>query len=214
MRIRQQAHPATYRLATPDFPLITPSLSHWKILGYKLGVKTNEPFDKTNENAIVEPESWVDPVADAKDQNSTLDTLTALRADVHSRLLENQDYRSLVALDRAIADITGNSPIAEAISNGIAKKAKTKSDNDADVSGLSQADAAQVLLNKVLEEPVTIARLVSALNAHGIRVGGANPNINLSSVLSKDARFRSVRYKDRASWWISSRPFPGELDAQ
>jgi hypothetical protein len=82
------------------------------------------------------------------------------------------------------------------------------------VEGLSQADAAHVLLNKVLHEPVPIARLVAALNAHGIRVGGANPNINLSSILSKDIRFRSVRYKEKACWWISSRPFPGELDAQ
>jgi hypothetical protein len=164
--------------------------------------------------SIVEPESWVEPMADIKDQSSTLDTLTALRADVHARLLENSDYRTLVALDRAIMEITGEKPPADTVGPNLPKPKTTKNNADASVQGLSQKDAARVLLDQVLHEPVPIARLVSALNAHGIRVGGANPNINLSSVLSKDTRFRSVRYKDRACWWISSRPFPGELDAQ
>lgn len=155
-------------------------------------------------------------MADTKEQNSTLDTLTALRADTHSRLLENKDYRTLVALDRAILDITGEKPVADFAVNDQPKPRVKQNNHDveASVEGLSQADAAQVLLNKVLHEPVPIARLVSALNAHGIRVGGVNPNINLSSVLSKDTRFRSVRYKEKSCWWISSRPFPGELDAQ
>jgi hypothetical protein len=166
---------------------------------------------------IVEQESWVDTMADTKEQSSTLDALTALRADALSRLLENQDYRTLVALDRAIMEITGDKPPSSFPWEGAAKPpAKNNSQNgaEASVEGLSQADAAQVLLNKVLHEPVPIARLVSALNAHGISVGGANPNINLSSVLSKDGRFRSVRFRDRACWWIKGRPFPGELDAQ
>jgi hypothetical protein len=152
-------------------------------------------------------------MADAKIQNPALDALVALRAEAHGRLIENQDYRTLVALDRAIQDITGEKQQTEEI---IADhpKPKPKPNGDASVQGLSQKDATHVLLNQVFHEPVTISKLVSALNAHGIRVGGANPNINLSSVLSKDTRFRSVRFKDRACWWISSRPFPGELDAQ
>ena len=161
---------------------------------------------------IVELDLWVGPMAESKSQNAALDALIALRADAHGRLLENQDYRSLVALDRAILEITGEKP-----SNDSAMadhpKPKPKPNGDASVQGLSQSDAAHVLLNQVLNEPVPIARLVAALTAHGIRVGGANPNINLSSVLSKDTRFRSVRYKDRSCWWISGRPFPGELDA-
>lgn len=79
---------------------------------------------------------------------------------------------------------------------------------------MSQADAAFYLLPQVLQEPAVIANLVKALNAHGVAVGGTNPNINLSSTLSKDGRFRSVRYKDRYSWWIKGKPFPGELDAR
>jgi hypothetical protein len=186
----------------------------------KLGVKImgTEPMNQLTQpmnTPIVEPESWVEPVADTKDQNSTLDTLTALRADAHSRLLENQDYRTLVALDRAILEITGEAaPITYPWEQQAAKPRQKPSGGEANFDGLSQADAAQVLLNQVLHEPVPIARLVSALNAHGIAVGGANPNINLSSVLSKDGRFRSVKYKEKACWWVKGRPFPGELDAQ
>src|SRR2546428_585985 len=76
-------------------------------------------------------------------------------------------------------------------------------DASEDISKLSQADAAYYLLNKVLREPVNIAGLVHALRAHGIKVGGANPNINLSSTLSKDERFRSVRYRERSCWWVN-----------
>jgi hypothetical protein len=163
---------------------------------------------------IVEPELWVDPMTETKTQNAALDAMIALRADAHSRLLENQDYRTLVALDRAIQEITGEKTGPDAGAADQLKLKLPKPKPEASVQGLSQADAARVLLDQVLHEPVPIARLVSALNAHGIRVGGVSPNINLSSVLSKDTRFRSVRYKERSCWWISSRPFPGELDAQ
>lgn len=178
-----------------------------------MGEKPMNQLTDPTDAPIVEPESWVDPMADTKAQNSTLDALTALRADTHARLLENYDYRALIALDRAIMDITGEKPTAD-LGAGAPIKPKRNSGDEPKVEGMSQADAAHVLLTGMLYEPVPIARLVSALNAHGITVGGAQPNINLSSVLSKDGRFRSVRFRDRACWWVKGRPFPGELDAQ
>jgi hypothetical protein len=185
-----------------------------------LGVKImgNKPMNQltdTIDAPIVEPESRVEQMSEAEKPNGALIALTSLRGDVHSRLLENQDYRTLVALDRAILEITGEKPAAPMPWDIPAQPQPRQKPNaaEANFDGLSQADAAQVLLNQVMHEPVPIARLVSALNAHGIAVGGANPNINLSSVLSKDGRFRSVRFKDRACWWIKGRPFPGELDA-
>lgn len=158
-------------------------------------------------------ESWVEQMADTNPQSAALDALIALRADAQARLLENQDYRTLVALDRAIQEITGEKPAVDAVA-AHHPQPKPRGNGDAVIQGLSQADATQVLLSQVMQEPVPIARLVSALNAHGVNVGGTQPNINLSSVLSKDGRFRSVRYKERACWWIKGRPFPGELDAQ
>jgi hypothetical protein len=148
------------------------------------------------------------------ENNSTLATLVELRNAAEVRLKENADYIELLALRQAIAAITGE-PVPDAdqiISMG--SPPPRRNGSAADVNGLSQSDAAHVLLQRVLGEPQLIANLVKALNAHGIRVGGTNPNINLSSILSKDDRFRSVRYKDRKCWWIEGTPFPGELDAR
>ena len=152
-------------------------------------------------------------MAGPKSESSALDRLLDLRTEVEARLFENSDYKMFVALSRAIADITGDAPPMLSGSLPLATVVKPAKGQAADVAGLSQPDAAHVLLQKVLAEPQLIANLVKALNAHGIRVGGANPNINLSSILSKDDRFRSVRYKDRQCWWIVGTPFPGELDA-
>jgi hypothetical protein len=156
-------------------------------------------------------------MAETKDQGMVIAALKALRDDAHGRLLDNPDYRTLVAMDRAIMEITGERPVST-LDEDADKSAKLKPKNNSgaapDVGGMSQADAAHTLLTSLLYEPVPIARLVQALNAHGITVGGVNPNINLSSVLSKDGRFRSVRFKERSCWWVKGRPFPGELDAQ
>lgn len=146
------------------------------------------------------------------ENSPALATLVELRNAAEARLRENPDYIELLALRQAIAAITGEPvPDADQILS-ISPKPPKKNEVFLDVSSLSQADAAHVLLTKVLKEPVIVANLVRALLAHGITVGGNNPNINLSSTLSRDSRFRSVRYKDRASWWVTGTPFPGELD--
>jgi hypothetical protein len=145
--------------------------------------------------------------------NPALEGLYKLRNEVEGRLLGNADYKALIALDRAIAEITG-APVMPAAAGNSTPAAKPRQAEPVEINGLTQADAAFVLLTRVIYEPASIARLVTALGAHGITVGGANPNINLSSVLSKDGRFRSVRFKDRASWWVHGTPYPGELDHQ
>lgn len=177
-----------------------------------------EPMNQLTEPMgapIVEPESWVPEMTGPKAPATAVDRMIELRSEVEARLLENDDYRTLVALDRAIAEISGAtiSPDPTVIKPQSGKRSKYADDPPVEVNGMSQADATHVLLTKVLYEPVPIARLVGALGAHGISVGGAQPNINLSSVLSKDGRFRSVRFKDRACWWVKGTPFPGELDA-
>jgi hypothetical protein len=147
--------------------------------------------------------------------STTLEKLTDLRQEVEARLQDNEDFRTYLALTRAIADISGggfDARLHEPVQGQ--DQTSRKNGESIDVSSLSQADAAQVLLTKVLREPVLIANLVTALTAHGVTVGGNNPNVNLSSTLSRDGRFRSVRYKDRMSWWVKGTPFPGELDAR
>lgn len=145
--------------------------------------------------------------------NSALERLIDLRTEVEARLRENPDYKAFVALNRAIAEIGGE--VLPDIGEFPARApTPVKEANSIDVSKMTQPDATHALLTKVFREPMPTVNLVKALLAHGIEVGGVNPNINLSSVLSKDGRFRSVRYKDRSSWWVKGSPFPGELDAR
>jgi hypothetical protein len=148
------------------------------------------------------------------ENDDELAMLVELRNAAEARLRTNPDYIKLCALRRAIAAIAGeDEPEPDQILSMTPSSSK-RGQVSVDVSSLSQPDAAHVLLQKVLAEPQLIANLVKALNAHGVRVGGTNPNINLSSILSKDDRFRSVRYKERKCWWIEGTPFPGELDAR
>jgi hypothetical protein len=141
---------------------------------------------------------------------SALDRMLDLRAEIEGRLLANDDYRTLVALNKAIAEINGVPMIKQPETPGQPKKLRPA--EVIDFRGLTQADAAYQMLTQVLQEPAIVSRLVTALGSYAVTIGGTNPNINLSSVLSKDGRFRSVRYKDRASWWVHGTPFPGELE--
>jgi hypothetical protein len=160
---------------------------------------------------LVHKASYNRGVAVAISDQTKLDRLIALRDEAKDLLMENDDFRMFLALEHAIAEIVGDAPAKPSETSKPAGNGKAAA-APVDIGNLSQADASHILLTRVLKEPVIIANLVRALGAHGINVGGSNPNINLSSVLSKDGRFRSVRYKDRASWWVTGTPFPGELD--
>jgi hypothetical protein len=149
----------------------------------------------------------------AGSDETKLERLIGLRDEVKELLMTNDDFRMYLALERAIADVHGEAPVKTDVAKPSGSNGKPIAP-PVEISKLSQADASHVLLTKVLKEPVLIANLVKALEAHGVSVGGNNPNINLSSVLSKDTRFRSVRYKERSSWWVYGTPFPGELDVR
>jgi hypothetical protein len=134
--------------------------------------------------------------------------MIALRDQIEQRLISNADYQALKALNRTIAELYG---VSEGRVSEGRRAAKPKAD-EVEISGMTQADATEVLLTRVLHEPTSTTNMVRALGAHGIAVGGTNPNINLSSVLSKDGRFRSVRFKGGTCWWVRNVPYPGELD--
>jgi hypothetical protein len=150
------------------------------------------------------------PLIPSKPVDSATEDMIALKGRIEQRLLLNPDYKALIALNKAIAEALGD----EVADMPDAQKArKPIAISSAEISDLTQTDAVHVLLTKVLHAPAQTTTLVKALSAHGITVGGAKPEVNLSSVLSKDGRFRSVRYNGRYCWWIKGTPFPGEIEA-
>ncbi len=145
--------------------------------------------------------------------SSATEDMIALRNQIEQRLLANPDYRAFVALNRAIAEALGDE-VHDVGAAAAAVKKKVTPITNGEIKDMTQTDAAEVILTKVLNAPAQTGTLVKALAAHGVTVGGDTPeraNANLSSMLSKDKqkRFRAVRYNGRACWWVKT-TYPGE----
>ena len=58
---------------------------------------------------------------------------------------------------------------------------------------------------------MTSAELVESLPQFGAQVGGKNPRLNLTSVLSKrGGAIVSMRWQSKHSWWFKDRPLPDD----
>lgn len=73
-------------------------------------------------------------------------------------------------------------------------------------------DAAGAAIEDV-GHPLPLQDLTEALPRFGKTVTGKRPDINLSSAMSRDARFISVRWAGANSWWFRDRELPSEADA-
>jgi hypothetical protein len=156
---------------------------------------------------------------------ATLDTLRRLHQDVATRLArESEDYRLLVALRQTIAWLekresgTSRSEPVEllhpsndampAIEILAALARRSSSRRSISHDGQETKRDAVVRILKERGEPVSIAELIELMQGRGITIGGVRPQGNLSSNLSQDKRFRPIRYRDRACWWLSDMPLP------
>lgn len=131
--------------------------------------------------------------------------IKAARDSLHTKLLENDDYRALLALDGALdafdrgaSKHSSGQPLAKRHDVGRARSPR-------------QSDVAYQLLDEG-DAPLTIGALIELMAEKGSPVGGGDPRINLASVLSKDDRFESVRLDGRSYWWIAGRPVPRRME--
>jgi hypothetical protein len=122
------------------------------------------------------------------DPNSYLDAMMAARDAVEGRLQSNPDYLLLRQIEKAL----------QAHGSGSLSAVR-----------LSQTDAAYAVLVEI-GRPLPIGDLLDIVARNGINVGGANPNTNFSSALSRDSRFKSVHWSNSRRWWVSDRPMPPE----
>jgi hypothetical protein len=155
------------------------------------------------------------------DTAAIVDLLKA-RESIVDRLRQNPDFQALQRLDDAIrelrAPLQAQKEEAEEEEEEEEQTDATTEGNGADarprrkrekgvLTGYSQADGVEVLL-KHFNRPMTIGELVGALEKNGVAVGGTKKNINLSSTLSRDGRFSSVRYEGRPCWWLQDKALP------
>ncbi len=71
---------------------------------------------------------------------------------------------------------------------------------------------AEIAIRVLLEvgRPVNSRRLVAEMAKRGHHVGGAKPEINLASMLSKATSVRSVQWGGRRRWWLVDQELPLE----
>jgi hypothetical protein len=129
------------------------------------------------------------------DPPAVADMLVA-RDRIKQRLMANSDYRALTALDNAIIELR------KAVDLGVREAPPSGNPSPTGIEDMSQADATYVLLKQAIGKPTPTSDLVDILASNGVVIGGKDPTINLSSILSKDGRFKSERVNGRPCWWI------------
>jgi hypothetical protein len=170
---------------------------------------------------VIESETMTD------DSTFLATQMKILRQQAHERLYNaNPDYRALVALDEAIAKAAPQStrqaipappptwlPTPPPHIQGTAIKPIEHWDHlnafRVKPTGPSHSQATAALLERE-GIPLPVSILVPNVRGLGATLTGKDPEINLSSSLSRDKIFRSVRYQGRPCWWFADRPFPGE----
>ena len=142
------------------------------------------------------------------DTPAIIDLLKA-RESIVTRLQQSVDYRALEKLDATIHELRETvSVIASDDAVAVTAEAETESNTvpEADAKGkalfgYSHANGAYRVF-QAFKRPMPIAELVATLNANGLVIGGKEPTVNLSSSLSKDERFQSIRWNGRPCWWL------------
>lgn len=158
-------------------------------------------------------------------ETSTLENLRRLHHEVATRLArESEDYRLLVALKQTIswlerrdsAPTRSDAPEPQAappeglpaieLLAALARRGSGRRHLSSDGQETKRDAVVRILRER--GEPVSIVELIELLQGRGITIGGVRPQGNLSSNLSQDKRFRPVRYRDRACWWLADIPVP------
>jgi len=132
----------------------------------------------------------------------------ALKANFVARLRSNPDYIAIQEIDRSIQRL------AEIPSDSITHQTATNFAVDnivARVSPTAKVKQGEASYNAIANAgiPLSIEELVPAVERAGAKLTG-NKNVNLSSSLSRDDRFISVKWRGANKWWIVGRKLPDE----
>ncbi|MDY7098601.1 MAG: hypothetical protein SXU28_10735 [Pseudomonadota bacterium] len=144
---------------------------------------------------------------------SMLEKIQTLRAEALEEAMASPAFETVRALDAAVVSAGGKS-LLEA-----AKESKPKSEPaliTRVVTGMtlpakkmSQGDAAELALRE--KGPLPVGRLQEAAEQKGAVFRGDNPVPSFRSMLSKDARFRSVQRNNMYFWWLKGVELPREF---
>lgn len=121
--------------------------------------------------------------------------------------LRDKAYATFKAFDDAVVSLGGasritpkiaaNSPAGRAIVGAVGERLRRQ----------TQAGAAEEVLSET-GSPMTVHQLMEAVPSKGVTLGGADPQVNFTSSLSKSGKFRSVRQGGNYWWWFKDKPLP------
>lgn len=141
--------------------------------------------------------------------STILEKMAALRDEALDEMRISAAFRAFIALDDAVVAMGGERvPVTASVDSTVSAVSNIYSRMPRSPNGkrVSQGDAAAMVLNE--RGPTQGVDLLNAIPDKGGNVGGDKPMINLTSTMSKDPRFASVRRDGSYFWWFADRPLP------
>lgn len=147
--------------------------------------------------------------------SDALEDAKALAAKLRAIHEAQPSYKAWQAAEGLVQQLSGSpSGLGDALGDLMLSGGSTTEVRIRQRSRLTQTDAAALVLNEKAI-PLPTPALLQLIEQKGSKVGGADPLVNLSSALSKDDRFDSVRWGGERRWWFRGKPMPhddlGEL---
>jgi hypothetical protein len=138
-------------------------------------------------------------IAGVEAPTDPLRQLLKLKSRLEQKLSRNSDYRALVAIEHAIAELD-DAPAQPA-------PPLVPRIEPSPMGALSHVEAVTAVLTQQ-GEPLAMRELVTRLRQKGVRFVGKDPKLSLSATLSRSRQFRSVSFEGERCWWFSDRPLP------
>jgi len=117
----------------------------------------------------------------------------------YKAMMETVQYKSWQALNSALRTMKQSADKVTPAEEFAPPPGKAK----AIFPRLSQAGVARRALVKA-GRPMSTSELITRLEEMGYPVGGENPELNLSSTLSRSETIVSVKHEGISKWWIKS----------
>lgn len=140
-----------------------------------------------------------------------VDALRQLEERLHAELMHNPQYVALQGVRRTLKETVyileeKENPSRPPSLPRVRERTNPPPVHVTTPANSSQADAAFAVLADS-DTPLPIAEVVRRVRARGTMVGGNNPEMNLSSSLSRDGRFGSVRFEGRPCWVLKGKGY-------
>ena len=129
--------------------------------------------------------------------------------EIEAELAKDARYQELGILrdtEAKLAAIDARSSRPRKIGGGLERRIPTRKGKQPE-GKVSQHEAAEAAV-RATGYPLTTAELVRALPTHGAKPSAMNPEVNLTSIISKRGNLKSIRWRGKRAWWPKDLELP------